>query len=243
MAQFAVGPQVTPVWNGQGPVLLANQDLVNAVTIGYQPNVVMDAQNADVIPPLGSIAYLGGTTLYAIAPAGTAALLAIANGTSWAPSPAEVALQISTLGLAKDTSVQSVVGNTGSALSMGVPPNVPNIKGAAQIGVNPGSSPATVYTFTGNGRAWGYLLAGVVQSTSGASNGRVFFRGLVGGQPVATLEKASITAVNSDSGEIFVPLNGYSVPNTTAVTIDVNGGSSVSGAVIAGSAVFLYSIP
>jgi hypothetical protein len=182
MAQFAVGPQVTQVWTGGGPVLLANQDITNTVTICNLPFFSQDAQNADTIPALGSIAYQGGTSLYALAPAGTAALLVVSGGTSWAPSPAQVALQIATLGLAKDStlqtvntsvgtvnttlgspaqdsSVQSVKTNTANALSSGVPPGVPNIASASQLFGTVGGSPYTLFTFGSNGRLAANILA------------------------------------------------------------------------------------
>lgn len=81
-------------------VCLANQDITNPVTIGRLPNFAQGASNTATIPPLGSITVDGSKTLWGLAPAGTAPLLVMPGGGQWAPSPAQVAAQISALGLA-----------------------------------------------------------------------------------------------------------------------------------------------
>jgi hypothetical protein len=91
-----------PIWSGQNGVMLtlANQDLVNSVTIARRNNFVIGGSNAASIPPLGSITIDGSRTVWALAPTGTADLLIFPGGGNWAPSPAQVAAQIQLLGLA-----------------------------------------------------------------------------------------------------------------------------------------------
>lgn len=100
-----LGPKLpVPVVNavpGQ-TVTLANQDLVNNVTISRNNNVAGGA----VIPPLGSVTVAMDKTIWGTAPAGTLPLLVFPGGGNWAPSPAQVAAQINALGLAKDTTLQ-----------------------------------------------------------------------------------------------------------------------------------------
>src|ERR1700746_245665 len=106
-----IGP-TTPVqiWSGQQGVqlTLANQDLVNGITIARRNNFVQNGPNTAVIPPLGSITVDGSRTIWALAPANTANLLIFPGGGNWAPSPAQVAAQINALGLMKDTTGQSI---------------------------------------------------------------------------------------------------------------------------------------
>jgi hypothetical protein len=258
MAQYAVGPQVTQVWTGLGPVLLANQDLTNTVTVGDQPNVFQGAQNADAIPALGSIAYSGYTPLYAIAPAGTAALLVVSGGTSWAPSPAQVALQIQALGLAKDTSVQQVKTTLGTPAqdgtvsglpsnlqTMGIPSFIPNLASATQIGVN-AQGPTTFKTFGANSRIWYALLSFTVavNSTFSASTTRVYARILAAGIQLPIVELS--VANPNQHADVAAPLviNGLPVANGQTLQLDVNNGTSLgSQGVMSASCTVLYSTP
>jgi|SRR5215831_4191495 len=105
-----IGPNVpVPIWSGQQGIqlTLANQDLINSVTIARRNNFVQNGPNTAQIPPLGSITVDGSRSIWALAPANTANLLIFPGGGNWAPSPAQVAAQINALGLAKDTSVNA----------------------------------------------------------------------------------------------------------------------------------------
>lgn len=112
------------VWAGvQGSsVLLANQDLTNAVTIARRPSFAVGAGNTANVPALGSLTVDGSKSIWGLAPAGTANLLVLPGGSQWAPSPAQVAAQISALGLA--TLAQQINQNTaipGNISTTGVP--------------------------------------------------------------------------------------------------------------------------
>jgi hypothetical protein len=238
MAQMPVGPQVSHVWSGNGPVLLANQDLVNAVTVGTSTTVFIDSQAADVIPPLGSIAYVGGQALYAIAPAGTAALLAISGGTSWAPSPAQVALQIQALGLAKDSSVLA----TNSRLASGVPPAVSGLDSGSQILQGPGTY--TTYTFANNGRIWAANISYSMGSSGGTGSNQGYARVRVsGGATLAIVECCVVGNPADDSNTDSQTFPGLSVGSGTVIQLDVNGGTGITGVVQRGSGLVVVSIP
>lgn len=247
MAQFAVGPQVTQVWAGQGPVLLANQDLNNAVTVGTLPNVFIDAPNADVIPPLGSIAYGPGPTLYAVAPAGTVALLAIAGGTSWAPSPADVALQIAELGLATNASVLAVNASqqtTNTQLATGVPPAVTGLDSGSQILQSPGSSPATMYTFADNGRIWAANVSYAMGSSGGTGTNQGYGRVLIqGSATLAVVEACVVGNPSADSNTDSQTFPGLAVNAGTVIQLDINNGTSITGVVQRASGLVVVSIP
>jgi hypothetical protein len=84
-------------------ITLANQDLINGVTIARRNNFTLNGPNTAVVPALGSITVDGSRTIWAMAPTGTAPLMIFPGGGNWSPSPAQIAAQISTLGLMKDT--------------------------------------------------------------------------------------------------------------------------------------------
>lgn len=116
-------PQI--VWSGvQGStVLLANQDLTNAVTIARRPSFAIGAGNTANVPALGSLTVDGSKSIWGLAPANTAELLVLPGGSQWAPSPAQIAEQISALGLAtfneqvnQNTSIPNNISTTGVPL-------------------------------------------------------------------------------------------------------------------------------
>src|SRR6516165_9603405 len=85
-----------PIWSGQNGVMLtlANQDLVNSVTIARRNNFVIGGSNAASIPPLGSITIDGSKTVWALPPPGPAYLLFFRGGGIWAPTPPQVEAKI-----------------------------------------------------------------------------------------------------------------------------------------------------
>jgi hypothetical protein len=242
MTQIPVGPQVSQVWAGQGPVLLANQDLASPVTVGTIQNISMDASNTDVIPPLGSIGYGGSPTLYAIAPAGTAALLAIAGGTSWAPSPADVALQISELGLAKNTTVAALPGQI---QTLGAPPYVPNIKSHTVVNQGP-TVPTTFYTFKSAGRLWSaHLSFAMSTNSSGTATNQAYARLITGsGTTLMIIETSVGGAFSTNSGDGDLNIGGLVINEGDQLQIDVNNGVNLGGqGVMRASCVALVSVP
>lgn len=123
MTVLNVGQQVECVYRkGQGQGCLANLDLTNTVFVGHSR--ALDS-SADTIPPLGSIIVDGSQDLYAStqSQAVTVRLQSTPGVTNWAPSPAQVAAQISALGLATATNQSTQIthesnteANTNSAV-------------------------------------------------------------------------------------------------------------------------------
>jgi hypothetical protein len=255
MTQYAVGPQVSQVWTGGGPVLFANQDITNTVTVGGTTNVFQDSPAAVPIPPLGSIAVEGYDSWYAIAPAGTTALLVIPGGTSWSPSPADVALQISTLGLAKDTSVLTVNGSVDSLSSpgltiaqegqaLGTPPFVPSLKSATQIRQSTGVN--TFFTFGSAGRIWAVALSYFTTTNNSYSVSTSQTYAAVETQSGLTLGIVELGAADPNqgfSGQSNLTFNGLPLAGGDKLILDVNNGTVVANLNQRASAVVLYSIP
>ncbi len=97
--------------------LVANTDIINPVSYSDSASVTsLDS----IIRPLGAVAFDGSGDVWAstLQPGTSVLLDCIPGGTSWAPSPADVALQIATLGLAKDATVAGVPGGIATS---GVP--------------------------------------------------------------------------------------------------------------------------
>jgi hypothetical protein len=99
------------------PFLVANLDEVNPIYYGHDLGV--DATSSQ-IPALGSVGFDGSQDMWAstLNPAIKVLVDQIPGGLTWAPSPAQVAIQLSTLGLAKDS---SVLGLPGTIATTGVP--------------------------------------------------------------------------------------------------------------------------
>lgn len=262
MPVFPVSPQAAQVWAGQGPVLLANQDLAAVVTVGSRQNLAPGDGDCDPIPPLGSIAYTGGVK-YAAAAAGTAALLVIAGGTSWAPSPADVALQIQALGLATNAAVLAVNSTLGApaqnstvsglasggtiaqeAQQRGIPPAVPSLSSAQRT--RQGVSQVAFKTFGGAGRIWRVRLASSVASDntfSGAPAQLIHDIETGSGTTLAVAELSISGPLQSVPGGDSDLFNGLPIANGDTLILNVNNGVSVSGVTQRASALVLYSIP
>jgi hypothetical protein len=223
MPQIAVGPQVSQIWAGTGPVLVANQDITNSITVARTSNVSMGAANADIIPPLGSVTYGGTQALYAIAPAGTTAVLIIPDGSGWAPSPAQVANQIAILG---------------------VPPSVQNVKGYSALQVGPSGS-GVFETFSAPGRLWAAHLSFALTagSTHAGSDQAFCSLQLVPGSTLLVVELAISGANQAVNGDADLTIPGLAFNNGDQLNLNVNGGSSISNATMRASCVVLASMP
>ncbi len=90
--------------------MLVNPDIVNNIFIGNDPGSQIIA-----VPALGSVTLDASKHDIWVSTNGgnfTVNAYLMPNGSNWVPSPAQVAAQINALGLAKDTTVNSVVTNT-----------------------------------------------------------------------------------------------------------------------------------
>lgn len=108
--------QASLIWTGQKniQVTIANQDLVNTVTIGRRSNFTQNGSNTLSLPALGSVTVDGSKSIWALAPPNTANILVIPGGGQWAPAPSQVAASIDALGLMKDTTGQTINGTLGT---------------------------------------------------------------------------------------------------------------------------------
>lgn len=153
----------------------------------------------------------------------------------------------STLGApAQDATVATVAGNTGTALTAGVPPGVPNVRSAQAVFIQPGSSPVTMLTFPSQGRLWGVSLSYALASDAGYSGGLAptYCRVTVGSITLVVVEGALSAASQTMQGNADLPLSGLTIAGGENVVLDVNNGISL-GSDTSGraSASILYSIP
>ncbi len=121
-SQIAVGPapaQVCPPLGKGTTVTVYNADILNVVTVSRSRSISQNGTNGAPIQPLTSAVLDASTALYAVAPQGTAPLVLLPQGGSMSPSPAQIATQISALGLMKDTTGQAINASVG-ALPVGI---------------------------------------------------------------------------------------------------------------------------
>lgn len=129
---MASSGQGSLIWVGQKDtqVTLANQDLVNTVTIARRPNFAQNGSNTLSLPALGSVTVDGSKSIWALAPVNTTPILILPGGGQWAPAPSQVAASINALGLMKDTTGQAInttAGGTTTAVNgtlTGIPNNI-----------------------------------------------------------------------------------------------------------------------
>lgn len=152
-------PQQLNIQLAQGDTfLLVNTDVINAANIGNYRG------SQDIpVPPLGSITLSSTREIWVSSPA-TAALLVLPGGSNWTPSPAQVAAQISALGLATasnqgtqigqattgNTNTGNTVTNTGTTATNvanlttgGNPGGIPHLRGTDNFGTATGQTIAT----------------------------------------------------------------------------------------------------
>src|SRR5256885_320474 len=136
------------VAKGDGPTLLINRDIVNSVLYGPREITAQNYNAYSVIDALGSITVDGDSDIYAIPLAGSPTVDVVQGAANWTPSPALVAAQINTLGLAKDTTLATTNANTASTASnvntvnstLGTPAQRLDVQGLT-IGGTPGGVP------------------------------------------------------------------------------------------------------
>lgn len=100
--------------------LIVNRDETHQILVGKEQGSVYEADpDTFIIDPLGSAAVSGDYDYWGIALSGTPQIAVMPGATQWSPSPAQIATQISLLGLMKDTTGQSI--NTTAA---GIPAGI-----------------------------------------------------------------------------------------------------------------------
>jgi hypothetical protein len=144
---FSQSRPVRLVVAGDGPTLIVNRDLTNAVLYGGQDIASGNINTYAVIDPLGSITVDGTSDLWFIPNSGSPTLDVVQGASFWAPSPAQVATQINALGLAKDTTLQTTnVNTTGIAkdssvntinTTLGIPAQTGDVTGLTVNGIPP----------------------------------------------------------------------------------------------------------
>lgn len=136
-----------------GPLLVVNRDLVNAV--GYGPSDVAGANPNEysIVDALGSVTLDGRSDIFAFPLTGSAVLDVVPGAGNWTPSPAMAAQQINALGLAKDATLGSPAQDPTSQTIAGHVSGVQiagGLQAVAQRLVGPGT-----YTLL-NGKAYIY---------------------------------------------------------------------------------------
>jgi hypothetical protein len=115
--QLAVGNPITIPVNNQpvqicppvsGPVLIYNADITNIAYVGYGDSIAQT--NSGVVQPLAYTIMDGSRAIWGFCPTATVYLNIIPGGISQSASPAQIAAQISALGLA--TLVEQINQNT-----------------------------------------------------------------------------------------------------------------------------------
>lgn len=232
----------TPVWRGgDGPVLIVNRDLTNSALIGWDSSV--NPTESTLLDPLGSQAFDGKQDLYITAVTGQPQIQVIPGGTQWAPSPAQVAAQINTLGLMKDTTGQTInttAGGTTTAVN-GVPLGISNTgvpllnkannllnSGAIGIGSGGGTHVFGPVSVTQIGYEF---FINVLDSAAGNTNPFVqidmSWTDSATGQVVAQERWTLASGVSSGSGQPYFG-TGPSKGDTLTITATNNGTTQVT---------------
>lgn len=95
--------------SGATTVLLVNNDILNPVYVGPTASTSAIASDAFPLGPLNTLALPANQDIWvATANGATAQVFVLPDGTDWSPSPAQIAAQLNTLGLAKDASVNAL---------------------------------------------------------------------------------------------------------------------------------------
>jgi hypothetical protein len=175
------------------------------------------------------------------------------NVQAWSPSPYQSALSLLDQGLMKDSTGQSVLTqtgdtatNTGTALTMGVPPGVPNVTSSSQLFGNYTGSPYTLYTFPSAGRLWGASLSLAISTNNSYSGATTNVYALLktGSGTILEIVELAVTAANdTQNGHGDLALNGVDVSAGDTLILDVNNASGITNAVMRASGFVLHSIP
>jgi hypothetical protein len=154
---------------------VANNDETNPVWIGESRALSPTDPGAVQVAPLGSAPIDPTTTTYIITNGPNVQVFLFAGGGTWSPSPAQVATQISLLGLASAANqvTQSGLLTTGNSNTSGIETNTAGTETAVNLvnGTlgNPAQNTTTVnpnpYLFGGSSQGWS-ALNGAITVTS-----------------------------------------------------------------------------
>lgn len=153
--------------------MLVNPDIANAIFIGNDPG-----SQPIAIPPLGSVT-LGATGhdtwVSTSGAAYTVSAYLLPGGTSWVPSPAQVAASISALGLATQATLAAVNANVqGTTAALGIPAQNATVAGVTTaLGTPAQSGDVTGLTVNGIPALRGTTQLGQASAQSLAASGTV----------------------------------------------------------------------
>lgn len=246
---FGTGTTSGPskIWNKRwGPGLIANLDLDIPVFFGPDQPIT---ELSDQIPPLGVVGVDGTRDLYASSLTSAQVLVQSTPGaTSWAPSPAQAALQIASLGLARDTSVQAVNGTLGAPAqddsvttalpntlqAGGIPPYLPGAQSFGYGPVTPGNTQTLFAWGAGTYRVWSsYVTLSAV--TNSTFTGVGVFTAYIADQSGNVYASASLRFTGpSQPLSVAVPFDSKGLPvagpNSLSLTVSAAVTNAVAGA-------------
>jgi hypothetical protein len=235
MALYTVAGQVRQITYGAAAktrgvtrYLIVNRDETNQIYIGSAevgttpPDLATpDKLQASIVDPLGNVTVTGDRNWFAYSPSGQPVVVdVVENGGEWAPSPAQVAVQLSALGLMLDTTGHLI--NT----TLGTPAQTPDIQA-----LHSGSPIASEIAAAGTGllTSAGLLIsdtrhvigAGQTITYAPVPVSRIGYDGLIqclnaggGTNPFATVTMrwADSSAGVDTAQEIWYPASGTSGP-------------------------------
>jgi len=127
--------QIMPAMGDVG-VTVYNEDLTNVVWVSRSPSFAPNAGNAAPVQPLTAASFNARKALYAVTAGPTIVVSILGESENVSPSPAQIAAQISALGLATE------------ATQLGQNNNIPNNIGSVGTPLRGGS--AIIYNTSGN---------------------------------------------------------------------------------------------
>lgn len=199
------------------------------------------------LPPQATITYGGNRDVWASSLSSGVSVLADVDQDSltW-DNPVGVQIALNDLGLA--TAANQVGQETAIPANiqvMGAPPYIPNLNAYADSILSAAGSPYTLHTFASASRLWYASLSLAVATDSAYAGGlnEVYAQLQLGGTILLAVNAcigAGGVAVIDHSD---LSLGGIPIPATDSITVNVNGGTSITDAFIRVAAAILVSTP
>ncbi len=226
-------------------VLLINQDLTATITVGFSPLRPGDSTGID-IPPLGSLARDTSRILWAVSDAPGTIMQIAEGGSSWSPSPAQIATQIALQGINVNitginviTPSGDITGATDTAKINGQLASA----GIGQVNLQPGgiyyiNAPILIKSFTGlnGGNMRQMAIPTGNYGIGGLAFGGAIIKPVAGFAGSAAILMASPGAVQSGNVDIrCLSIDGSSLPAGTVHGIEANGawgGASITDVLV-----------